>query len=388
MKYTNHSNTLIKYMQYYGKHLHVEGSHFKGLFIHFFKIMTRVYNEMTNLSFDYQIVPSVFQRLYIPDVIKQSIYDLKYTHVYSFIYKHTRIHLKIYSKRSSDDFIFIYRKVVFILMFLMRFSTTHKDSIEISLYFTKHRKSLPKQGILNEINLNSAYTLPCNNDVYAHIYRKEEWVKVLIHEAIHFLNIDFSCVHDNAVEQLDQQFYRIIPLKKENIRLYEAYCEFWALQIHCSIIAFFDNMKRDIDYEKTFNKYENLLKNETKYSLFQMNKILNYNYLDYYDIVFNNNNYINKPVYSENTYAISYFIVKTILLFHQNEFIEWCLQNNSKRNPMMFVRTFDNMKAFFSFIHRFYRNEKFLDALEYSNYDVDRRSFFYSTTTMSLYEMY
>ena len=388
MKYTNHSNSLIKYIQHYGKNLHIEGSHFKGLFIRFFTMMTRIYNEMTSLSFDYQIEHSRFQELYIPEVITRTIYELKYTHVYSFIYKHTRINLKIYSKRTNDDYVFIYRKVVFVLMFLMRFSTTPKDSIEISLYFTKHRKSLPRQGILNEINVNSAYTIPCNNNIQAHIYRKEEWLKVLIHEAIHFLNIDFSCVNENALGHLDQQFYRIIPLKKENIRLYEAYCEFWALQIHCSLVAFFDNVKQKINYEKTFHKYENLINNEIKYSLFQMNKILNYNYVDYYDIVFNNNNYIDKSVYNENTYAISYFIVKAILLFHQNEFIEWCLQNNSKRNPIMFVRTFDNMKAFYSFIQRFYKNEKFLNALEHSDYDVDRRSFFYNTTTMSLYEMF
>ena len=296
-----------------------------------------------------------------------------------------------HDKTSVDSYNHYIEIIYMITHILNNYSSIEcGKNLSLYIYLTDFKKNIPNSNLeeFDTEHVNTAYSDICTTNSQIVIYRKEEWTKVLIHEAIHFLNIDFSCVNDNAHEQLDQQFYRIIPLKKENIRLYEAYCEFWALQIHCSIVAFFDNMKRDIDYEKTFAKYENLLKNETKYSLFQMNKILNYSNIDYYDIVFYSNNYINKSVYNENTYAISYFIVKTILLFHQNEFIEWCLQNNSKRNPMMFVRTFDNMKSFFSFIQRFYRNEKFLDALEYSDYDVDRRSFFYNTTTMSLHEMY
>lgn len=387
MTYTNHSNSLIKYVNHYGKKIVIEGSHYKDLFTHFFTIMSKIMIEITNLKYDYKIDNSTFSTLYIPDVIKEFIYSLRYTHTFSFVYKNTSFSINIYNNKQNEDYTFIFRKVAFVLLFLMRFSSSHKDTIVIHFYFTKFRKLLPKRGIFNEININSAYTIPCNTNVQSHIYRKEEWLKVLIHEAIHFFNLDFSCVYDSALRTIDQEFYKVIPLKKENIRLYEAYCEFWALQIHCCVIAFCQNNKRTIDYEKTLYKYENLLQNEVRYSLFQMNKILNYNHIQYNDIVSHGSHYYDKQIYNENTYAISYFLVKTILLFHHNEFITWCRRNNSRRNPVLFMRTMENMNNFCLFIKEFYNKPEFLNSLNDSDYDVDKRSIFYNTLTMSLHEM-
>jgi len=75
---------------------------------------------------------------------------------------------------------------------------------------------------------------------------------------------------------------------------------------------------------------DTMLKNEMLYSIFQCVKILHH-----YNLTYGQLTNVNCPVskrarmlYRENTYVLSYFIAKSILMSQPNHFIEWCMQNN------------------------------------------------------------
>jgi hypothetical protein len=68
------------------------------------------------------------------------------------------------------------------------------NSLTIYLYFTSLEKKLPDSNIhiLDEINVNTAFTTTCPKDSEIVIFRQEEWFKVLIHESFHNFGLDFS----------------------------------------------------------------------------------------------------------------------------------------------------------------------------------------------------
>ena len=66
---------------------------------------------------------------------------------------------------------------------------------------------------------------------------------------------------------------------------------------------------------------------EKLYSVYQLVKILDYMGLRYEDLILKNR--MNKTLYKESTNVFCYYILKSILLYNSNEFIEWCLKHNT-----------------------------------------------------------
>ena len=67
------------------------------------------------------------------------------------------------------------------------------NNVNIYLYFTDLKKVLPNNGnIIEQIHANTAFTTSCSKNIEIHIYREEEWFKVLIHESFHCFGLDFS----------------------------------------------------------------------------------------------------------------------------------------------------------------------------------------------------
>ena len=61
--------------------------------------------------------------------------------------------------------------------------------ITVYLYLTSLEKKIPTYNfdILDEININSAFTTTCPVNSEIVVFRKEEWFKVLIHEILHLI---------------------------------------------------------------------------------------------------------------------------------------------------------------------------------------------------------
>ena len=100
------------------------------------------------------------------------------------------------------------------------------------------------------------------------------------------------------------------------------------------------------------------------FSLFQSSKILCHYGLTYNNMFEKNEEGINnRRLYKETTPILSYFIIKNILMFYSNEFIEWCFQFNEgslnfkKTNNMVLKQ---NIEEFINFIQKYHNHSQFL----------------------------
>ena len=157
-------------------------------------------------------------------------------------------------------------------------------NITLYIYLSDKTKKLPSKetDILDVINVNTEYTYCCGNPRTKNeivIYRKEEWIKTLMHETLHAFGLDF-CNLDN--EYVSNTIKQTFPISSD-ININEAYCEFWAETFNILILAFFSlKSKGDI---KSFIVYvKQLITYEKTFSIIQAIKILNYMNLEYQDL--------------------------------------------------------------------------------------------------------
>lgn len=187
-------------------------------------------------------------------------------------------------------------------------------SVKVYLYLTDLKKILPKKerNELNSENANTAFTTSCQPKTEIILFRREEWFKVFIHESFHNLGLDF------AGQTAKHLLSDIFPIQSE-FKLYETYTELWAELMN--IIFINVEMKSDDNLEKHIQM-------EQKFSLFQTAKILNHFGMNYSD-------FFSKDAsksYKEDTQIFCYYVLKTLLLYHCNDFIEW-LADHEKPVP-------------------------------------------------------
>jgi hypothetical protein len=258
--------------------------------------------------------------------------------------------------RQYSDAVDIYARRIYVYLYIVDTFACNDCSkeIDIFLYLTNSKKMLPSVSgdAIDRIHVNTAFTTSCEPKTEIILFRKEEWFKVLMHETFHCLGLDFS-EHSSINSEVHSEILKHIPIKSE-VKLYETYCEMWAEIINTIIITTIENHGKTISFPSLV---EDMLHNELFYSLFQVAKILNHFNLDYEDLYKDANSSgfdvfsfgggaANKKRnrYKEQTEIFSYFLLKTILLFNCDTFIQWVLQNNN--NGIMFKNPEINVKKF------------------------------------------
>lgn len=253
--------------------------------------------------------------------------------------------LEKYNSYIDDIFIF--------LKFLFQFMKGKKvESLTYCLYLTHFKKTLPKNiiHILSPKHCNTGVTNGCTTNGEILIYREEEWFKVLIHETIHSLCLDFNNMY---LENFNSKMNNLIHVKSE-YNLYESYTETWA----CILNSCFSSLKL-IEYKPNLNDFllylDFCLHFERIFSLFQCVKVLDHMGLKYRNIVTNNgiNNSLKTLFYNENTNVFAYYVVKCIFLYYKDEFILWCKKNNVD-NIFNFLKSEENLDSFFTLIESLY----------------------------------
>ena len=224
---------------------------------------------------------------------------------------------------------------------------------------TPFLKELPyNQSItLSPDNANSAVTTSCVVNGEIIIFRKEEWFKVLIHETFHVLGMDFSSMN---CDKINKQIYKQFPITSE-FNLYDAYCEFWATIINCAFCCF--NLLEDDKNKQDFMLYMDFcIQAEQMFSLFQMNKVLNFIGITYKNLYTKDEiGEHSRLLYKEKTNIFAYYIVKSILLYHIGDFL------NIMGMAYNFTKTETNLFRFVNFISKCKDNTKFLEDFEKLN---------------------
>jgi len=205
-------------------------------------------------------------------------------------------------------------KIVFIFF---EFFNVKNFSQQIILTLSNNKKTI-SNGILGAKNVNSGFTIIITSEIY--LYRKEELIKVLIHELIHSTNNDLS---ENTVQIFNLKVKEYFNLN--SILVNESFTEFRTCML---------NLIFNISYYDYYNgtqliyNIEEYLINEIKHSLVQTNKILDHNQI--IDLS-------NITKYNENSNIFAYYVLKSILLHFSNIYFKDLITN--KNNNLKLIQT-------------------------------------------------
>jgi hypothetical protein len=296
---------------------------------------------------------------YIPIEIKNIIENNPNTiKSYTFKINNKNIQLFIVIPCSQENeatlnlFNVIVKKTYMIIYLLNFYSNKLTQNINIYLYLTEHKKVLPsKKTPLNTLHSNTAFTTFCITNTEINIYRMEEYFKVLIHELIHNLCLDFSSFDNTHINRDVLNIFKV----KSDVNLFETYTEVWAEILNTIFISYNSTIdKNNIDI--MIKKTKKMLFYEKIFSIIQCVKVLKHYNLKYKNIIVENE--LNKN-YNEKTNILSYYVIKAIVITNINDFLEFC------NGSLDFKKTDTNINTFFTkLIKQKYNDPIFLNYVK------------------------
>jgi len=235
------------------------------------------------------------------------------------------------------------------------------SQLKIFVYHTSLLKNLPSSNIdiLNENNVNTAFTRTCPIESEIVVFRKEEWFKVFMHETFHNFGLDFSNMN---LVSCNKKILELLPVNSE-VNLFESYTEFCA-KIMNALFCSFINLKDKNDMDDFLKNAEFFINFERIFAFFQMVKVLDFMGLTYKDLYTKNNisEHMRKTLYKEDTNVLSYYVLTLILINNYQDFLSWCNTNNI--SILNFKKTTKNLDEFCKFIEKKYKVKNMLEGIE------------------------
>lgn len=301
------------------------------------------------------IVPKDFNIIQNTSFISEEIKNFvtKNTKFYfSFRFKIKSTNITINIANYNENYVNEMHNLLYSILCWLYIGIKHKTKmcskfLKIYLFLTKFEKGINNCHILGPNNSNSGFTYACALDNTICIFRKEEILKVLIHETFHALGLDFSHKAINVKNKM-RNIFNI----KSTFNISETYSELWATIINSLFFAYFKLKKQK--KKMFFNKAITLLNLETAFSIYQSTKILKNMKLKY-NFILKENNFECK--YREKTNIFCYYILKSVLLINLQHFL-----NISKNNNYLNIK---NEQDFIHLIMKIYNNNNVLKTYSY-----------------------
>ena len=315
---------------------------------------------------------------YMPQVIQNKINNMQgicYEYNFNIYTKKYKVSFYINNKKKDITHLDIKIKKIFVWLFIVNAYSNEKCSqyLNINLYLTDLIKVLPVKTsqIIKQEHANTAFTTSCKKHTEINLFREEEWFKVLIHESFHCNGMDFSELENSNI---NKKVLSIFPVNSD-VRLFETYCEVWAEIINVMFISYnkirvnnnIDKENLDNYIDKLIIKTEKLLHNERLFSLFQCAKVLHFFGIKYNNLYENDlqSKQLRTSRYKEETQILSYYILKSIYIYFVDEFIEWCVENNSENGitTLNFNKNTETIDSYIQFIKDHYLNSSYTGSL-------------------------
>jgi hypothetical protein len=205
------------------------------------------------------------------------------------------------------------------LMYLIKYGDNpapQNFTINLCILFSDHKKKLPDSYlVLGPREINSGLASYSDNKII--IYRSEEYSKLLIHELIHLLRIDFSSITIPNLSLMVDINPNIETRPNESIT------ELLTVIINSILVAIELNLNiEDNDILLVCEKY---ITYEIKFNLIQCAKILHhFEYANSMDFFKKNDS---NTKFNQSTSVISYFFIKTACLFNTKNTIDFLNKN-------------------------------------------------------------
>jgi hypothetical protein len=348
----------------------------------------------------------------IPDEIRREIQNIEQTtKIYDFKVKNRNVRVFFVYPSSGSQLnekeIMKYIERMFIwLSIAYKYSPVNcAKNLNVYLYLTDLKKMLPTMdaSTIDWEHANTAFTYSCreehisshnennNKDISEiNIFRQEEWFKVFIHETIHCLGLDFSHMDTGFSNSKINSLFNI----NVDVKLFESYTECLAEIMNTIFFVYYSviNTKyvENIDY--IYEKIEENMKYEILFSLFQCVKVLDHYGLSYKNVYenTNENNELCKK-YSEKSPIFAYYVLKPILLFYINDFVDWINKNN--KGSLSFTKTVENINNYCMFFENFHKTPEYTSIIRLMETEFrkiknkDGLSVEIETLRMTLFEM-
>lgn len=317
-----------------------------------YKIIDRSYFNIKDKRYDFNLnklnnYELPLRSVYIPEIIMKWINNnIKFNYNLIINIKNREVIINIYSDKYIDNINYYFFKIELILLILTNYSFKNcSKNIDIKIYLTPFKKIWSMNDPIDVLNVNTGYsTIGCINTSELLLFRQEEWYKVLIHELMHNLNLDFADIYREKYKLiLKENFY--INSKYD---LTETYCEFWGRQLNLIIYTYLKINKKNI-FEIFYKNYNFALKKELNFSLQQANKLSEIIYLS---------------DYNEKTNVFCYYILTSVLMYYSEDFIKWCKENNN--SFINFKKDNRNIINFIKFISNKYYSKDYILNLQKS----------------------
>ena len=281
---------------------------------------------------------------------------------YSFQINDMNVFLHFIVDEPSIDIDEFNRYVHLIMMWLIIVKTyavdgANANTLYLYFYFTPLVKQIPKVGeTIDKIHVNTGMTFIHNSTpMEIVIFRREEWFKVFLHETMHSFNLDFSNTYSPDTSNKIRSMFGLHEYQCD-VELFEAYTEFWANIINalfCSFLYTPNNKKDDM-----IKNWAEIMNTEIHFSMIQMIKILKHMKIHYHDLC---DPQVKTPNYKENTPVLSYYIIKTILLYNFQEFLFWTSSHSDNR--LKIKQDIQTQILLCEFIYKYFRKAPFLKKI-------------------------
>ena len=238
---------------------------------------------------------------------------------FGYEYNGTRFHYYFYSKKPPGR-LFL-SKLVIITNVLSDDCSRLPKKVSVLFCDTQFKKKLPKGGTIGVHEVNTGMTTFVNNkERIINIWRREERIKVYIHELLHAFNVENSILNDvlDGAQPIMDKFNVDIPL----VLLGEAYVETWATFLN--IISHYVIGRDKLPDESLIAKAFSL---EVEWSTYQVSKLLHHFGYSSVSKIYNKNgkfksNLVGK--WDEDTNVFSYYIIKWGLLSNICKLFDLC----------------------------------------------------------------
>jgi hypothetical protein len=326
-------------------------------------------NDITNIKFTKQIrkvsllhksiKPRSFDLRSFPETIIKHIDSTASIEItYNFSLKERNITLHFILENSTDVTKCDHHiNLIIHLMCILNIYSNKKCSknLTIFIYMTSLKKELPKTNahILDQTNVNTAFTRTCLTTSEIVIFRKEEWFKVLIHESFHNFGLDFADMNNT---ECHAKILRMFKVSSE-VNLFEAYTEFWAEIINACLCSFLILQNKN-DVNEFLSNADFFINFERTYSFFQLVKTLDFMGVTYTDLYSSS---LRNSKYKEKSNILAYYVIKTILIHNFQDFLSWCQTHNT--SLLQFNKEGDNQIKMCNFIEQKYMSNTLLDNI-------------------------
>jgi len=337
------------------------------------------------------IKPKLYSSSFIPENIRrfidtETIKQLTYKcHIHD---REVNIRFSLF---SEDELVHLdkydqYVRIMYVWLFIC-FEYSRKTcakEINIYIYLTSFKKQLPKNSteILGPDHVNTAVTYQCTPDGEMVIYRKEEWMKVFIHETFHSYGLDIGLSNS---KMLIKKISTLFPIDSD-FNIAESYTESWARIINAAFNSYY-SMDDNTDVNEFLLYMTFSLQIERLLSIYQLIKVLNHMGLSYTSLYGTTeaDAYLRKNMYREKSNIFAYYVVGAILMNNFEGFLEWCYHHNT--SLLQFYNTPDNINSFMELIEQGHNSQSLLQTIKVLTKNVKRTTYVKQTLRMSAIEI-